>query len=78
MSAFQKSYQGTRVQPALLTNATLSSGPALRETGSFSASYYSIISIMPGLTQPAQILWNLPSRQDGRTLPLQALPYIVL
>jgi len=61
----QQSYQGTRVQPAWLTNATLSTGPALRDW-EFSASVYNAFNNArfdpagPDLVEPA-------IRQDGRT-----------
>ena len=61
----QQSYQGTRVQPALLTNATLSSGPVWRDW-EFSASFYNALNNArfdpagPDLKEPE-------IRQDGRT-----------
>jgi outer membrane receptor for ferrienterochelin and colicins len=61
----QQTYHGTRVQPALLTNATLSSGPALRDW-EFSASCYNAFN--NARFDPAGP--NLPEpdiRQDGRT-----------
>jgi iron complex outermembrane receptor protein len=61
----QESYQGTRVQPAFLTNATLSSGPAWRNW-EFSAGCYNAFNNArfdpagPDLVEPE-------IRQDGRT-----------
>jgi outer membrane receptor for ferrienterochelin and colicins len=61
----QESYQGTRVQPSFLTNATLSTGPALRNW-EFSASCYNALNNArfdpagPDLVEPE-------IRQDGRT-----------
>jgi iron complex outermembrane receptor protein len=61
----QQSYQGTQVQPALLTNATLSTGPALRNWA-ISASCFNVFNNArfdpagPDLLEPE-------IRQDGRT-----------
>jgi outer membrane cobalamin receptor len=61
----QQTYQGTRVKPAFLTNATLSTGPGLRDW-EFSASCYNAFNNArfdpagPDLVEPA-------IRQDGRT-----------
>ena len=61
----QQSYQGTRVPPAFLTNATLSTGPALRDW-EISASCYNALN--NGRFDPAGPALEQPEiRQDGRT-----------
>jgi len=61
----QKTYQGTRVQPSLLTNATLSTGPVLRGW-EFSASCYNAFN--DARFDPAgPALEEAAIRQDGRT-----------
>jgi outer membrane receptor for ferrienterochelin and colicins len=61
----QNTYQGTRVQPSLLTNATLSTGPVLGGW-EFSASCYNAFN--DARFDPAGPAFVEPSiRQDGRT-----------